>query len=271
MPKFLKLTIAQPYKHKATAYVYFALRLLVIPIIIRSIFRADFESLFLCVLTLILFFLPSVLTKRLKVDFPTVLEIIILLFIYSAEILGELNSFYVRIPHWDTMLHTLNGFLCAGIGFALVDLLNRDEHFSLKLAPGYVALVAFCFSMSIGVCWEFFEYSVDRYLGLDMQKDSIIREIHSVELDRTRSNKVITIKDIDDVIIVHSNGEYESLGLGGYLDVGLSDTMKDLFVNLIGAIVFSVFGYFYAKSQGKGIAGFFIPQVKQEEEAKGNE
>ncbi|MBR1938571.1 MAG: hypothetical protein IJ836_06420 [Spirochaetales bacterium] len=266
MPKLFRITIAQPYKHRATAYVYFFLRMLVIPIIIRSIFRADFESLFLCILTLILFLLPSVLSKSLKVDFPTVLEIIILLFIFAAEILGELNSFYVRIPHWDTMLHTMNGFLCAGVGFALVDLLNRDEHFSLKLAPGYIALVAFCFSMTIGVCWEFFEYSMDRYFGYDMQKDSIVRTIHTVEMDKTKSNKVITIKDIEDVIIVHSDGSEKSLGLGDYLDVGLNDTMKDLFVNFIGAVLFSAFGYIYVKSKGKGIAALFIPTVQQEDE-----
>ncbi len=266
MSKFLKIHIAPPYKHKATAYVYFALRMLVILIMVRAVFRADFESLFLCTLTLLLFLLPSFLSKGLKVDFPTVLEIIILLFIYSAEILGELNSFYVRIPHWDTMLHTMNGFLCAAVGFALVDLLNRDEHFSLKLAPGYIALVAFCFSMTIGVTWEFFEYSADRFLGLDMQKDAVVRTIHSVSLDETRSNRVVTIRDIDDVMIVHSDGSSEPLGIGGYLDVGINDTMKDLFVNFIGAVVFSLFGYVYVKSKGKGIAALFIPQVQHDDD-----
>lgn len=266
MSKFLKIHIASPYRHRATAYVYFALRLLVIPIIIRAIFRMDFESLFLCSLTLLLFLLPSILSRGLKVDFPTVLEIIILLFIFSAEILGELNSFYIRIPHWDTMLHTMNGFLCAAVGFALVDLLNRDEHFSLKLAPGYIALVAFCFSMTIGVTWEFFEYSMDRFYSHDMQKDTVVGTINSVHLNESGLNRVVKIEDIDDVIIVHSDGSTEALGIGGYLDIGIHDTMKDLFVNFIGAIVFSLFGYFYVKDQGKGIASLFIPRVQQEED-----
>ena len=69
--------------------------------------------------------------------------------------------------------------------------------------------------------------------------------IYSVMLDSTRSNKVIAVTGIQDVLI---NGE--SLGLGGYLDIGLIDTMGDLFVNFVGAFTFSAYGYFYSKSKG---------------------
>ena len=148
---------------------------------------------------------------------PGTLEVIILLFIFAAEILGEINSFYIRVPHWDTMLHTMNGFLCAAIGFALIDLLNRSERFSFQLSPFYLAIVAFCFSMTVGVLWEFFEYTGDRVLGFDMQKDTILSSISTVELDETRSNQVERIDDIQDVIIVHSDGSQEALGLGQVL------------------------------------------------------
>ena len=111
-----------PYYHnKATLAVYLVLRGLVILSLVRAALRSDFESVFLCGLTLGLMILPSIFTRRLHIELPTTLEIIILLFIFAAEILGEINSFYIRVPNWDTMLHTLNGFLCAAIGFALVD------------------------------------------------------------------------------------------------------------------------------------------------------
>ena len=163
------------------------------------------------------------------------------------------------------MLHTVNGFLCAAIGFALVDMLNRNERFSFELSPVYLALVAFCFSMTVGVLWEFFEFAADRFVGLDMQKDTVVKAIGSVSLDPSMSNKVIHIKNIADVVIVHSDGSTQALGLGGYLDIGLYDTMKDLFVNFIGAVVFSFIGFFYVKQQGKGkLASSFIPQVHME-------
>ena len=168
------------YNHKATLAVYLVLRLLVILTLVRAAFRRDFESVFLCGLTLVLMILPSVLTKRLEVELPGTLEIIILLFIFAAEILGEINSFYIRVPNWDTMLHTLNGFLCAAIGFALVDLLNRSDRFSFKLSPLYLAIAAFCFSMTVGVLWEFFEYYSDLLLGFDMQKDTVIHALRTV-------------------------------------------------------------------------------------------
>lgn len=250
------------YTNKATLAVYLVLRGLVILSMVRAALRGQFESVFVCGMTLVLLIMPSVLTRKLEVELPTTLEIIILLFIFAAEILGEINSFYLRVPNWDIMLHTLNGFLCAGVGFALVDMLNRSDRFSFKLSPVYLALVAFCFSMTVGVLWEFFEYFGDIILGLDMQKDTIVSAIRTVELDPTRSNKVVAVKDIADVIIVHHDGTQQTLGLGGYLDVGLNDTMEDLIVNFIGAVVFSVIGYFYVKQKGKGhFAARFIPRV----------
>ena len=96
-----------------------------------------------------------------------------LLFIFSAEILGEISSFYVLFPFWDTTLHTLNGFLAAAIGFSLVDLLNRSDRVKFDLSPLFLSITAFCFSMTIGVLWEFFEFAMDQFFALDMQKDTI--------------------------------------------------------------------------------------------------
>lgn len=252
-----------PYQHKASAILFLVLRFFVVLVMVRKLFLHEWESVFICVLTLFLFVLPSIASSILKITLPSVLEIIILLFIFSAEILGELNSFYIRSPHWDTMLHTINGFCCAAVGFALVDMLNRNKKFSLKLSPLYLAIAAFCFSMTIGVLWEVFEYSADTFFGKDMQKDTVVSAINSTMLDPTKSNKVVQISDISDVVIVHSDGTEEALGVGGYLDVGINDTMKDLIVNLIGAVVFSVIGYFYVKTKGKGkFAKEFIPQVE---------
>lgn len=264
-----RLVKTPPYKNKTTLIVYLILRALIIFALVRAVLRGDYESVFLCTLSLVLLLMPSILQRKLDITLPGTMEIIILLFIFAAEILGELASFYVRVPNWDTMLHTVNGFLCAAIGFALVDMLNRNERFSFELSPVYLAIVAFCFSMTVGVLWEFFEFAADRFIGLDMQKDTVVKAIGSVALDPSMSNKVIHIKDISDVIIVHSDGSSQALGLGGYLDIGLYDTMKDLFVNFIGAVVFSFIGFFYVKQQGKGkLASSFIPKVNMELEAE---
>ena len=242
--------------------VYFVLRLSVVLMLVAQFFNRNYENVLLCVLTLLLFMLPSAFERRLHIDLPDTLEIIILLFIYAAEILGEIRSYYTSYPGWDTMLHTMNGFLCAAIGFALVDILNREERISMHLSPFFMAVTAFCFSMTVGVLWEFFEFFMDQWLLLDMQKDTVVSTISTVSLDPDHGTTAVIVKGIRDVVLVLEDGTQMSLGLGGYLDVGIIDTMKDLFVNFIGAVVFSSIGYFFVKGRGKGsFATRFIPRV----------
>lgn len=264
--KYHKTLREQIQENRALAAVYIVLRALVVLVMVAQFFNGNFENVFLCVLTLVLFFIPSFIERTVKIDVPDTLEVIILLFIFAAEILGEIRAYYIQYPYWDTMLHTLNGFLCAAIGFSLVDILNRSDRFTFSLSPVYLAVVAFCFSMTVGVLWEFFEWGMDNFFHLDMQKDTVVHTIGTVMLDPTGGNVPQHIKGITDVIVVTADGTQRSLGLGGYLDIGLNDTMKDLFVNFIGAVVFSVIGFFYVKSRGKGrFARRFIPRLVEGE------
>lgn len=245
---------------KAVMILYTFLRISVILVMLAQLFNRNFENVFLCLLTLILFALPTMLERKLDIDLPNTLEVIILLFIYAAEILGEIGAYYVTFPHWDTVLHTINGFLCAAIGFSLLDILNRNSRVRFHLSPLYLAIVAFCFSMTVGVLWEFFECMMDQFFFLDMQKDTVIQNFGTILLDPTGGNHPVVLRGISDVIVVFSDGSQKSLGLGGYLDPGLLDTMEDLFVNFIGAMIFSVIGYFYVLSRGKGrFVRRFIP------------
>ena len=266
--KWLKRTFREAMdrelrEHKSSFIVFYTLRLLVLVVLVRQLMMRHYEAAFFCVLAIVLLYVPSWVQVRLRIELPPALEITILCFIFAAEILGEVNAFYVRVPNWDTMLHTLNGFLAAAVGFSMVLLLNDDDRLTFHLSPFFLALMAFCFSMTIGVLWEFFEFSMDMLFGTDMQKDTIVHALHTVALDPTLSNKVVTIPDIQDVVI---NGE--SLGLGGYLDIGIIDTMKDLFVNFIGAVVFSITGFLYVKSKGrkKSAAQSFVPSKKTAEQ-----
>lgn len=245
-------------EHPYLTLAYFLLRLAVIAVMVLQFFNKEYYDVFLCGLTLVLFLIPSFVEKRLHIDVPNVLEVIILLFIFAAEILGEIREYYLIYPFWDTILHTLNGFLMAAIGIAMVDILNRSEKFKVRLSPAFVALVAFCFSMTIGVLWEFFEYGMDTFLHLDMQKDTVLHSVTSVMLNPDGRNRPVTV-EIESIIV---NGEEWP----GYIDIGLHDTMEDLFVNFIGAAVFSVIGMFYLIGRGKGkFAPKFIPRLKTEE------
>ncbi len=257
--------IVQLYKEtkKAELLVYLILRGLVVTCMFLQLVRGDLNNAFLCLFTLLLFTIPTFIEDKLKIEFPTVLESTVYVFIFAAEVLGEINNFYGMIPHWDTMLHTLNGFLCAGVGFSLVDLLNENSE-SLNLSPFFVAIVAFCFSMTIGVFWEFFEFGMDQFLNTDMQKDTLLPSIHTVYLNESGENKTVAVKNITQTYIVTSGEVYDIDN--GYIDVGLSDTMLDLFVNFEGALWFSIIGFLHVQNRKKhkAITGF-IPKKKKEE------
>ena len=259
--KFYRAVIAELTENRNTFLVYVGLRMLVVGVMILQAFNNNYENVFLCILTLILMIMPSVVQATFRVELPSALEIIILCFIFSAEILGEIRAFYVRFPYWDTVLHTLNGFLCAAVGFSLVDILNRDKRLKFELSPLFMAITAFCFSMTIGVLWEFFEFAMDSLWHLDMQKDTVIHSIYSVMLDPTHQNMRVGITDIQNVVI-----DGKELGLGGYLDIGLIDTMCDLIVNFIGAVTFSAMGFFYVKHRDRAsLVEKLVPERWSEE------
>lgn len=259
-------TRADMRRHPALTAVYVVLRLIVVMMLAVNLAERDYESAFICGLSLILFLLPAFLERRLRIEIPSVMEVVILLFIFGAEILGELQNYYGQYPYWDTMLHTVNGFVCAAFGFSLIDILTRNRQEKFRLSPLYVSLVAFCFSMTVGVLWEFFEYGMDVVFLTDMQKDTVVNTLSTVGLRPDGGIRVL--RDISAVTI---NGEL--LPIDGYLDIGLHDTMADLFVNFIGAVLFSVLGYFYIRHRGKGRSGRvlnrLIPTLPEGESSRG--
>ena len=249
-------------ENKGAFIVYSGLRLLVLLTLIRCLFTKNYQSAMLCVLSLILFLVPAFLQDKMKLTIPPVFQAIIFGFIFAAEILGEVNHYYVRIPGWDTMLHTMNGFLCAAVGFSTIYLLNRGSK-NIELSPFYLTLVAFCFSMTIGVLWEFFEFTMDQLFLLDMQKDFIVQQIGSVTLDPAQMGTPIPVKEITDTVIHTASGETWTVE-GGYLDIGILDTMKDLLVNLVGAVVFSLIGYSTLKfSKSSKVADSLVIKPKE--------
>lgn len=253
--------IKMAYKEtkRSSLAIYLILRFLVVICMILQVIRGDLNNALLCLLSLVLLFAPLFIQNKYEITLPDSLEISIYLFIFSAEILGEINNFYGIIPHWDTCLHTINGFLATAVGFSLVDLLNKNSK-DINLSPFYLCLVAFCFSMTIGILWEFFEYGGDKLMKFDMQKDTLITNISSVYINPDNENKPVVVDNIGKTEIFDKDGKLLYVIDGGYLDIGLNDTMKDLFVNFIGALVFSFFAYIGLKNnKSSSVVKNFVP------------
>ncbi len=204
--------------HISTERVVLALRYLFIALaglaIAGSIVYRQWETLLSAFLTLVLLLLPTLLARRARISIPPVFQIVILLFIFASMYLGEVHRYFLRFWWWDIMLHSASAVILGYIGFLLVWALNGNEKIDLHLSPFFIALFAFCFASALGVIWEIFEFAVDGLLGADMQKARNLEEIYGYSATR----------------------------------LGVIDTMRDLIVNSLGALVVSVAGYLYLKT-----------------------
>ena len=260
---FVKRMFGRLRAHGATFAAWLCLQAAALAAALFCLFTGRTETIAFCALTSLLSFLPFLLEEAFRVRLPATLEIIVLSFVFCSQMLGEGASFYVNVPFWDSLLHLVNGFLCAAVGFALVDILNRRRS-RPALSPLFLTVVAFCFSMTVGVLWEFFEFFMDSVFRLDMQKDFLIDTVRSVLLDETRQNVVISVEHIAKTVLLDDAGEVLAVIEGGFLDVGVIDTMKDLILNFLGALAFSFIGYFYVLHRGKGkFAKQFIPAAEK--------
>ena len=197
--------------------VYISIRILLAPTLAPAgdsavRVKSDYVLMFLqCALGLAAMLLPGILKRSFRLDIPSFMLIVYAIFLYCAIYLGEVQNFYHTVPHWDKMLHVCSGAALGALGFSLVSLLNRSASIRLSLSPLFVALFAFFFAVSLGVIWELYEFATDSLLHTNMQK------------------------------FLLQNGE----ALIG--QAALMDTMLDLLVDVAGALVVSVIGYFSLK------------------------
>lgn len=210
-----------------------ALRTATVLTLVLRLKAGEWWDICLCALALGLYGLPELVERRFGVVLPGAMRCLILGFVFASEILGEIFGWYQAVVWWDLALHTISGFFVCAVGWFLAE---RDGADGSGWRRGMAAL---CFSVTVGVVWEFFEWTADWLLGLDMQKDTVIHAIRSVRLAPAARGKALGYDGIREVLVVCADGRSHALKLGGYLDVGLNDTMGDLLVNFLGALAFA--------------------------------
>ena len=175
--------------------------------------KADYVLMLIqCILGVIVIHVPSILSRKWNIKLPKILFVMYILFLYGAIFLGEVRSFYYHVPHWDDILHCMSSIMTGSFGFMVIYILNDDKKVAMNMSPKFAALFAFTFSLTIGALWEIYEYTFDGLLGLNMQK-------HTLE------NGV--------VLMGHD---------------AITDTIKDIVVDSVGAFLASCVGYFSMKT-----------------------
>jgi uncharacterized membrane protein YjdF len=171
--------------------------------------RSDYVLMLIqCAGGLVVMFLPAIVHRRLAISVPSTMQIAYFVFLYGAIYLGEVRSFYYGFAFWDSLLHFFSGVMLGALGFFLVQLLNDAERRKVTLSATFVAFFAFCFAVTCGAMWEIYEFAIDGLFGTNMQK--VI----------TDTGTVLAGRD------------------------ALTDTMTDLILDTVAALVVSVVGYF---------------------------
>jgi len=197
-----------------------------IPKVAHQKLRSDYVLMLIqCILGMVIMFLPSMLERRWRIDIPGFMHIVFVVFLYAAIYLGEVRSFYYKVPHWDTVLHAFSSSMIGALGFSVVKLLNDSEKVNINLSPVFVAVFAFSFALSIGALWEIYEFSFDKLLGLNMQKFAF----------------------------------EDGTPMVGRL--ALSDTMKDLIVDALGALATSIMGFISLKYKKGWLENFEVKRI----------
>lgn len=179
-----------------------------------------------CLLGIVAFFMPNIITKKTKIVIPSNMYIVYVVFLYAAIFLGEIGNFFYRIPHWDTILHICSGAMLGALGFSFVNILNKNEKVHVELSPIFVSLFALGFAITLGVLWEIYEFTFDGLLGVNMQKFAL----------------------------------EDGTQLVGR--AALADTMEDLIVDSIGAYVMATIGYISLKYK-KGWIDKLLIKIKK--------
>ncbi|MDR0813169.1 MAG: hypothetical protein LBO63_04095 [Oscillospiraceae bacterium] len=174
--------------------------------------KSDYTLMLLqCLLGIAIMFLPSILKKRRKLAITNRMHILFVTFLYCAIVLGEVRSFYYKVPHWDSFLHIFSGAMLGVVGFSIIDTLNDNKAIRTHMTDKFVAVFSFCFALSLGTVWEIYEFAGDCILSLNMQKFAL----------------------------------EDGTPLVGQL--ALQDTMKDLIVDAVGVLAVVVYAYLMAK------------------------
>ena len=188
-------------------------RALLVLAVFLEIVEQRWTLMFATLLILFMTYLPEMFEKKYKIDIPTELELVIVIFIYASLFLGEIRAYYTRYWWWDIVLHTSSGVVLGFAGFLILYVLYYKKQ--IKANPFIIAVFVFCFALAIGAVWEIFEFGVDSILGYDMQKARNLEAVY------------------------------------GYCDtrLGVIDTMWDLIVDAIGALFAATLCYFYLKGK----------------------
>ncbi|MBR1975043.1 MAG: hypothetical protein IKA20_04260 [Clostridia bacterium] len=227
--------------------------------IVFSAVQSEWTKMIMAIASIFFVFVPEIVQRLFRFRIQTPLYFLVLLYTI-CPLLGFNYGFYYKFGWWDDLLHGFAGLVFAMFGAYLPKIINKKAPCSVLLC----ALFGFVFSMAVSAVWEFIEFGIDTFFGMDMQKDTwlaTIRNSHLLSQYFHYENGQLAEITFDGIIV---EGEV----IRSYLDIGLIDTMTDMLVETAGALVYSVV---YLITKGKHFAFEPLPPKLSDETDKAEE
>ena len=185
--KIPEISVSNNWRERMIEKTHFSisnvLRVSMVAASIRFIIEQQYLLAFTTIAIMLLTLLPALLQRNYRLTIPIEFELFFVLFIYASLFLGEIHAYYTTFWWWDSFLHTFSAVLLGAIGFTLVYILNDNPKVQLKMRPGFIALFALCFALSVGVVWEIFEFAMDSFFSLNMQKSGLVDTMWDLIVD----------------------------------------------------------------------------------------
>jgi uncharacterized membrane protein YjdF len=221
----MKNTISREIKkHPKRSILTLILLFTLIVAFVEALIRHNWVSMLYIAIISIVICLPMAAGKLSKIDIPLPLSIFAVAYIYAALFLGSLNNYYAKFWWWDVVLHTSSGLAFGIIGFFILYLLYKTK--KIRASPKIVAMFSFTFALAVGALWEIFEFSADSIFGTKMQAGSFF--------------------------------------WASMLSCNLTDTMKDLITDSIGALFSAIMSYLYLKRDSGIVVRPIIKEFKKD-------
>lgn len=164
-------------------------------------------------LMILVIFIPVLVNRVTHLKLTRLMETLFVAFCFCSLILGDVVDFYGRFNWWDDLLHGISGVLLGIVGYSVINIFNKIEGNTIKFTPVFVSIWVLCFALAVGAVWEIIEFVTDGLFGLNSQQYLV----GSGTFDSTEA------------LVGHE---------------ALRDTMQDLMLDLAGALVIAVIGFF---------------------------
>lgn len=93
-------------------------------------------------------------------------------FIAFGVVVGTTVNKFTSFDYIDIPEHFFAGYIAAAGGYELAVVIQSKQPKDKKISPALASLFALCFAVTITIAWEYYEFTMDKLYGLNLQNSA---------------------------------------------------------------------------------------------------